>query len=147
MWWCWGSSKAYVPSGAVLNLWHFLAADRFAKRMRIISANIHMDGGISCLSGRTVAYRAEILKAESFIYAFTHDYWCDRYLLDSGDDVFITHWLFSSGWKVRVQTEVAATISTSIRGDSTYVLQLLRWARNSMRCQIRCLLWRPWMWR
>jgi cellulose synthase/poly-beta-1,6-N-acetylglucosamine synthase-like glycosyltransferase len=139
--------RAFVPSNIRQNLWHFLATYRLERRMQSISANIYIDGGMTCLSGRSVAYRAEILKAERFIDAFTHDYWYDRYLLDSGDDVFITHWLYSNNWRIQLQSEPMATISITIEGSSKFVLQLLRWARNSKRCSIRCLLWRLWMFR
>jgi Glycosyltransferase like family 2 len=83
---------AHVPPDAALSLWQYLAARRLEKRNISISASNYIDGGVTCLSRRTVAYRAEILTDEAFIFAFTHDYWRGRYLLDSGDDTFITRW-------------------------------------------------------
>jgi cellulose synthase/poly-beta-1,6-N-acetylglucosamine synthase-like glycosyltransferase len=139
--------KAYIPPSTPRNMWQFLAAIRLEKRMVRIAANNYVDGGMSCLSGRTVAYRAAILKTDAFMHAFTHDFWINRYLLDSGDDVFITHWLFRKGWRVRLQTEPAATIGTTVERSAKYLKQSLRWSRNSKRSQFRCLLLRPWMWR
>jgi cellulose synthase/poly-beta-1,6-N-acetylglucosamine synthase-like glycosyltransferase len=126
------------------NLWQSLAADRLARRMVRVCANNYMDHGMTCLSGRTAAYRAEILQTEQFIHSFTHEYWMRRYLLDTGDDVFVTHWLYSRGWKIRLQKDARAAISTIENNTSDYIYQLLRWSRNSKRMQIRCLC-RPWM--
>jgi cellulose synthase/poly-beta-1,6-N-acetylglucosamine synthase-like glycosyltransferase len=118
--------EAYIAATTQQCLWHFLAAIQLEKRMLRISANNYIDGGMTCLSGRTVAYRTNILKTDSFIHAFTHDLWMNRYLLDSGDDVFITHWLFLKGWKVRLQNKVVATIGTTIEGSAKYLDQNLR---------------------
>jgi len=121
---------AHVHPDAALSLWQYLAARRLEKRNISISASNYIDGGVTCLSGRTVAYRAEILTDEAFISAFTHDYWRGRYLLDSGDDTFITRWLYSKGWTMKIQTEPNAEISTIVVDSPKYLQQLIRWARN-----------------
>jgi cellulose synthase/poly-beta-1,6-N-acetylglucosamine synthase-like glycosyltransferase len=129
------------------NLWHSLETLRLERRMRRVAANLYIDGGTTCLSGRTVAYRAHILKNEGFIQAFTQDFWGGHYLLDSGDDVFITHWLLKHSWLITMQVSPDAAISTSLAGNSKYLLQLLRWTRNSKRGQILFLYYWPWVWR
>ncbi|KAN0107833.1 glycosyltransferase family 2 protein [Hyaloscypha variabilis] len=117
---------AHVPPDAALSLWQYLAARRLEKRNISISASNYIDGGVTCLSGRTLAYRAEILKDEAFISAFTHDFWRGRYLLDSGDDTFITRWLYSKNWAVKIQTELKAEISTIVVDSPRYLQQLIR---------------------
>lgn len=129
------------------NIWTDLEMLRVSQRMIQISANFAFDGSVTCLSGRTAAYRAEILKANDFVRAFTKDFWCGRYLLDSGDDVFITQWVLSTGWKLALQTSPAATIRMTCTSTSRHLLQLLRWARNSKRGQIRALFFHSWVWK
>jgi cellulose synthase/poly-beta-1,6-N-acetylglucosamine synthase-like glycosyltransferase len=82
---------ARLPAKGNPSIWQHLAAQRLEKRNIAISASNYLDGGVSCLSGRTVCYRAEILKAPAFIQSSTNDYWRGKYLLDSGDDTFINH--------------------------------------------------------
>ena len=88
---------AHLSPDAELSLWQYLASHRLKRRNINISASNYIDGGVMCLSGRTVGYRAEILKDEAFLSSFTNDYWRGTYLLDSGDDTFITRWLYAKG--------------------------------------------------
>ncbi|RDW69566.1 hypothetical protein BP6252_08586 [Coleophoma cylindrospora] len=131
--------RAHVSTEAPLSLWQYLAARRLKRRNISISASSYIDGGITCLSGRTVGYRAEILKDASFLYSFTHDHWRGRHLLDSGDDTFITRWLYTTGWRMKIQTAPEAEISTFVTDSPKYLQQLLRWTRNSRRSYIRCI--------
>ena len=82
---------ACLPAKCNPSIWQHLAAQRLEKLNIAIPASNYLDGGVSCLSGRTVCYRAEILKAGAFIQSSTNDYWRRKYLLNSGEDTFITH--------------------------------------------------------
>ncbi|KAI5359098.1 putative nucleotide-diphospho-sugar transferase [Septoria linicola] len=66
------------------------------------SACLNIDGGLPCLSGRTVAYRSDILQDEAFTHGFTHETW-RKNQLNADDDNFITRWLYSHGWKIKMQ--------------------------------------------
>ncbi|KAL0069994.1 hypothetical protein AAF712_002891 [Marasmius tenuissimus] len=85
-----GTSQRVQAVGNRMTVWEVLAAFRLSIRNIEISASTHIDGGIPCLSGRTAAYRTVILKDPEFLHGFTHDYWLDKYQLNSGDDKFLT---------------------------------------------------------
>lgn len=108
-----------------------------------ISASSYVDGGVTCLSGRTAGYGAEILKDAAFISSFTKDFWRGKYLLDSGDDTFITRWLYAKGWEIRIQSEPEAEIETVVADSAKLLRQLLRWTRNTRRSFLRCIFYIP----
>jgi cellulose synthase/poly-beta-1,6-N-acetylglucosamine synthase-like glycosyltransferase len=99
-------------------------------------------GGVSCLSGRTVAYRREPLlrvlpdlKGETF--------WGRQCV--SGDDGRLTWLILNLGLKtVYQQNAVAWTMMPdTARG---FFMQRLRWSRNSYRCYLRAIV-RGWLFR
>jgi hypothetical protein len=89
------------------------------------------------LSGRTAAYRASILQDPNFLEAFTNDYWRGQYRLDSGDDVFISKWIYCHKWKACYQVEKEFEVFTTVKADHNYLKQLIRWQRNSARYRLR----------
>lgn len=129
------------------SIWQRLADRRLARRNRNQTAMNYLDGGVTCLSGRTAAYRSDILKSSIFIQSFTRDFWLGIYLLDAGDDTFCTSWLIANGWQIKIQTASEAEIYTVVLDSSLFLRQVLRWARNSKRSSIRCLLGIPEIWR
>jgi cellulose synthase/poly-beta-1,6-N-acetylglucosamine synthase-like glycosyltransferase len=97
-------------------------------------------GGVSCLSGRTVAYRRDILldvlpglKGETF--------W-GRHCV-SGDDGRLTWLVLNKGYQtVYQQNAVAWTMMPdTARG---FFMQRVRWSRNSYRCYLRAIF-RGWL--
>jgi len=97
-------------------------------------------GGVSCLSGRTVAYRADVLlrvlpglKGETF--------WGRPCV--SGDDGRLTWLVLNEGYKtVYQQNAVAWTMMPdTARG---FFMQRVRWSRNSYRCYLRAIF-RGWL--
>ena len=86
--------RAEAP-GSRQRIWGYLGALYLERRNFDCAACMYMDGGLPCLSGRTVAYRTKILRDDSFIYGFTHEEWLGRYQLNADDDNFITRWLVS----------------------------------------------------
>lgn len=125
-----------------------LAARRLCQRNFSIASTQFLDGSVTCLSGRTAAYRASILKDEAFVRQFTHDIWRGQQLLDSGDDTFITRWLYSHGWRARIQMDPEAKIETPVAKDwQKFGKQMLRWTRNSRRSYLRCLFGIRDIWR
>jgi cellulose synthase/poly-beta-1,6-N-acetylglucosamine synthase-like glycosyltransferase len=138
-------SRARVQSSAssTQSVWHFLADFRFAQRFCHVAATNLVDGGISCLSGRTAAYHARLLQDGDFIEAFTGDDWRGKHRLDSGDDTFITRWIQTRGWKAVLQTYPAADIVTSAFESPKFLGQRIRWSRNAIRSFLRYLCdWR-----
>ncbi|KAF3920693.1 hypothetical protein ABW21_db0209047 [Orbilia brochopaga] len=87
--------------------WTILGAFYLERRNFEFSATTHMDGGVSCLSGRTVAYRTKILQDKAFMDGFTNELWRGKFALNTDDDNFLTRWIF--------------------------LKQCLRWARSNWR--------------
>jgi hypothetical protein len=117
-----------------LTIWESFGALNLVRRnMLHCSLAYFNDGQVMNLSGRTVAYRTSILKDEKFQKAFTTDLWRGRYLLKTGDDSFITGWLYKNGWKTCMQKDEKAVINANVNADWTYLKQLLRWSRDAGR--------------
>ena len=116
-------------------LWNFLGAIYLERRNFDISACTHMDGGVPCMSGRTVAYRSFILQDDCFQYGFTHETW-RKYQLNADDDNFMTRWMVSHGWKTYVQYHPQAELQTTLEDNSRFLRQCLRWCRSNWRSNL-----------
>ena len=108
---------------------------------------MYMDGGLPCLSGRTVAYRSNILKDQLFIQGFTHEEWLGRYQLNADDDNFITRWLVSHDKKIAFQYHKEAEILTTLENNPNFVKQCLRWSRSNWRSNITSMFCDRHIWR
>jgi len=119
-------------------LWNFLGAAYLERRNFDCSACLHIDGGLPCLSGRTVAYRTRILQDEAFTYGFTHEEWrtCQ---LNADDDNFITRWMYSHDWKIAMQYHKEAEVQTTLENGPKYLNQCLRWVRSNWRSNLTSL--------
>src|SRR5919109_2847235 len=99
-------------------------------------------GGVACLSGRTVAYRREILR--DVLPDLVHEtFWGRRCI--SGDDGRLTWLVLNKGFKTTYQDNALAwtMMPNSARG---FFMQRVRWARNSYRCYLRAIF-RGWLFR
>jgi N-acetylglucosaminyltransferase len=92
-------------------------------------------GGVSCLSGRTVAYRREALLP--VLPELVDERFLGRRCI-SGDDGRLTWLVLSQGYKaVYQQNAVAWTMMPdNFRG---FINQRIRWSRNSWRCYLRSI--------
>ena len=108
---------------------------------------MYMDGGLPCLSGRTVAYRSTILKDKAFIEGFTREVWLGRYQLNADDDNFITRWLVSHDKKIGFQYHKEAEILTTLEDNPNFVKQCLRWSRSNWRSNITSMFCERHIWR
>jgi len=112
---------------------HFLGTSYLERRSFMTCAFNAIDGSVSTLSGRTAAYRTNILKNEPFYHAFINSNW-RGHLLNTDDDKFLTRWVFSHDWKIRIQPDERAILLTSLEETYTgYGHQCLRWARAHWR--------------
>ncbi|KAI9766689.1 MAG: hypothetical protein M1840_006333 [Geoglossum simile] len=128
------------------NIWGFLAALYLERRNFEISANTNIDGGVSCLSGRTVAYRTHILQNSEFTHGFTHEYWLGKYQLNTGDDNFITRWVVSYGWRIYIQCHPEAELETTLEDSPRFLRQCLRWSRSNWRSNLTSMLYERHIW-
>jgi hypothetical protein len=119
--------------------WSFLGAAYLERRNFDCSACLHIDGGLPCLSGRTVAYRSCILQEDAFTHGFTNETWrtCQ---LNADDDNFITRWLYAHDWKIRMQYHKEAEVQTTLEDGPKYLSQCMRWIRSNWRSNFTSLL-------
>lgn len=108
---------------------------------------MYMDGGLPCLSGRTVAYRSRILKDTKFIHEFTNEEWLGCYQLNADDDNFITRWLISHDKKIGFQYHKEAEVLTTLEDNPNFVKQCLRWSRSNWRSNITSMFCDRHIWR
>ena len=99
-------------------------------------------GGVSCLSGRTVAYRTELLVA--VLPDLCGETFWGRQCV-SGDDGRLTWLVLNEGYKTTYQKDAVAwtMMPNTAKG---FFMQRIRWARNSYRCYLRATF-RGWLFR
>jgi cellulose synthase/poly-beta-1,6-N-acetylglucosamine synthase-like glycosyltransferase len=113
-------------------LYNWLGAAYIERRNFEISATHNIDGGTSCMSGRTGAYRTEILKSYDFLGGFKNEKW-GKYILNADDDNFVTRWLVAHQWKTWVQYDPECEIETTLETSTKFLYQCSRWARSNWR--------------
>jgi len=116
----------------ITRCWNWLGADYIERRNFEIAATHRIDGGTSCMSGRTNAIRTEILKDPLFLDGFCKERW-GRFHLNADDDNFITRWLVNHDWKTWIQFEPECEIETTLENNTSFLWQCLRWARSNWR--------------
>ena len=126
--------------------WNFLGAIYLERRNFDISACTNLDGGLPCLSGRTVAYRSAILQDGEFKHEFTHETW-QTYQLNADDDNFMTRWMVSHGWKTHVQYHKQAELQTTLEDNPRFMKQCLRWSRSNWRSNLTSMFVERYVWR
>lgn len=121
-----------VEGGAVARLYNWLGAAYIERRNFEISATHNIDGGTSCMSGRTGAYRTEILTSHEFLKGFTNEKW-GKHTLNADDDNFVTRWLVSHQWRTWVQYNPECEVETTLETGLRFLYQCSRWARSNWR--------------
>ncbi|OTA68334.1 glycosyltransferase family 2 protein [Hypoxylon sp. EC38] len=121
------------PDGSLsTHIFNWLGAAYIERRNFEISATHNVDGGTSCMSGRTGAYRSEILSSHDFLEGFKTERWRD-FILNADDDNFVTRWLVSHQWKTWIQYERECEIETTLENGLKFLYQCSRWARSNWR--------------
>ncbi|MCJ1425088.1 hypothetical protein MMC29_002976 [Sticta canariensis] len=138
--------RAEAP-GSRQRIWGYLGALYLERRNFDCAACMYMDGGLPCLSGRTVAYRTKILRDDTFIYGFTHEEWLGRYQLNADDDNFITRWLVSHDKAIWYQYHKEAEVQTTLEDNPKFLKQCLRWSRSNWRSNITSMFCEGHIWR
>lgn len=128
-------------------IWGFLGALYLERRNFDCAACMYMDGGLPCLSGRTVAYRTNIIRDEAFIYGFAHEEWLGRYQLNADDDNFITRWLVSHKKQIWYQYHKEAEVQTTLEDNPKFLKQCLRWSRSNWRSNITSMFYERHIWK
>jgi len=129
-------------------VWGFLGALYLERRNFDCAATTHMDGGVPCMSGRTVAYRKTILQDKKFMGGFTDEkWWFGQYQLNADDDNFITRWMVSHGWDTYMQYHPECEVLTTLEDNPKFLMQCLRWARSNWRSNLTSLVHERHIWR
>ncbi|KAL2017388.1 hypothetical protein VTK56DRAFT_2231 [Thermocarpiscus australiensis] len=121
-----------VGGDIMTRIFNWLGAAYIERRNFEISATHNIDGGTSCMSGRTGAYRTGILKSYEFLHSFKNEKW-GRYILNADDDNFVTRWLVAHQWKTWIQYEPECEIETTLENSTKFLYQCSRWARSNWR--------------
>ncbi|KAK4031207.1 glycosyltransferase [Parachaetomium inaequale] len=138
--------KRVVDGDVMTRIYNWLGAAYIERRNFEISATHNIDGGTSCMSGRTGAYRTEILKSYSFLGNFKNEKW-GRYILNADDDNFVTRWLVAHQWKTWIQYERECEIETTLETNTKFLYQCLRWARSNWRSNWTSLVRERHVWK
>ncbi|OJD35818.1 polysaccharide synthase [Diplodia corticola] len=145
----------YKAGFGLASFWNLCGVMRLERTNFDLAATNAVDGGVSCVSGRTCAVRTRILRDEAFLRAYTAEYifWGAVGPLNAGDDKWVTRWVLTHGWRARHQNCPEARIETvlGVRGGGPrFRGQCLRWARSSARdnpkMAVRDGLWRRYPW-
>jgi hypothetical protein len=122
-----------IRSGPVqARIYNWLGAAYIERRNFEISATHGIDGGTSCMSGRTCAFRSEILQSPLFLEGFKTERW-GKFQLNADDDNFVTRWLVSNLWKTWIQYNQECEIETTLENNIKFLYQCARWARSNIR--------------
>ncbi|MFN8566770.1 MAG: glycosyltransferase [Kouleothrix sp.] len=133
----------YPSDGQRATLWERLADIyldiRYADE---VPATTRWGRAVSCLSGRTAAYRTTLLQQlrEPFLHETFNGIACM-----SGDDKRYTSLILQNGYHTWNQLN-ACVYSTFNPRFGGFVKQRIRWSRNSFRSDLRAL-WQGWVWR
>jgi len=127
-------------------IFNWLGAAYIERRNFEISATHGLDGGTSCMSGRTGAYRSEILKSPLFLEGFKTERW-GKYQLNADDDNFVTRWLVSNQWQTWIQYNKECEIETTLENGMKFLYQCCRWARSNWRSNYTSLVTERYVWR
>jgi len=127
-------------------LYNWLAAIYIERRNFEVSATHNIDGGTSCMSGRTCALRTETLQDPAFLRGFATETWRGR-PLNADDDNFVTRWLVAKGWKTWVQYNSECEVETTLENNLKFLYQCARWARSNWRSNYTSLVVERQIWR
>ncbi|KAL5943069.1 Type 2 glycosyltransferase [Pyricularia oryzae] len=127
-------------------MWNWLGAAYIERRNFEISATHNMDGGTSCMSGRTGAYRSEILQDYEFLKGFMEEEWWGK-ILKADDDNFVSRWLVSHQWRTWIQYEPECEVETTLENNIKFLYQCSRWARSNWRSNWTSLIKERYVWK
>ncbi len=107
-----------------------------------VPATTILGQAVSCLSGRTAAYRTKLL--QSLREAFLKETFNGKPCV-SGDDKRYTCLILQRGYKTwnQLNARVYSTFKPDFNG---FQKQRIRWSRNSFRSDLRAL-WQGWVWK
>ena len=123
-----------LDTGPCWKQWINYLGRAYIQRRNFETAATHgIDGGTSCMSGRTHAMLTRIVKDDKFLSGFQGEKWGEN-RLQADDDNFVTRWLIAKGWETWVQHNPECEIETTLENDIRFFYQCDRWASSNWRC-------------
>ena len=99
-------------------------------------------GAVVCVSGRTAAYRREIVL--QVLPHLEDEFFLGKRCI-AGDDGRLTWLVLASGYRTVYQS-TAHALSMFPTTFRAFCKQRVRWSRNSYRCYLTAM-WKGWLWR
>lgn len=122
--------------------WRRIAAWMLNLRYKDYVPAMGAKGAVACLSGRTAAYRRELITP--MLPDLEHEIFLGRECV-AGDDGRLTWLVLGAGYKT-VHQDTAHAVSMFPSTFGGFTQQRLRWARNSYRCYLTAG-WKGWLWK
>ena len=133
----------YPSDGVKATLWERIADIYLDIRYSDeVPATTQWGRAVSCLSGRTAAYRTKLL--QDLREPFLNEKFMGNQCM-SGDDKRYTSLILQNGYRTwnQLDAQVWSTFNPKFSG---FIKQRIRWSRNSFRSDLRAL-WQGWVWR
>jgi N-acetylglucosaminyltransferase len=131
--------SVYVPDSSI---WRRTAGWMLNVRYLDFVPAMGSAGAVACLSGRTAAYRRELILP--MLAQLEHEVFLGRECI-AGDDGRLTWLVLSRGYRT-VHQDSARADSMFPGTFRAFVRQRLRWSRNSYRCYFTAA-WKGWLWK
>jgi hypothetical protein len=129
------------------NLPELFGALYITRRNHETVATNFIDGGLSCLSGRTFAIRTTILQNSEFSEEYLGEKW-RGHCLNPDDDNFVTRWVWRRGYKIQIQSAEEVVVHTTLANTfSKYLSQCIRWERSRWRHTFTLVTKYPRIWK
>lgn len=136
-----GVGTRQVVAGRVTSIWRRLASWLLDIRFLDYVPAMGARGGVPCLSGRTAAYRREVITP--LLPQLEHEIFFGKECV-AGDDGRLTWLVLSQGFRT-VHQRSAVAVSMFPDTFRAFTKQRIRWSRNSYRCYLTAA-WRGWLW-
>lgn len=133
-------TRQYVAAPET-SIWRRIAAWLLNIRYEDYTPAMGARGAAPCLSGRTAAYRRDVITA--MVADMEYEYFLGR-LCVAGDDGRLTWLTLSQGYRTVFQP-TAVAISMFPDTMRAFFKQRMRWSRNSYRCYLTAA-WKGWLW-
>jgi cellulose synthase/poly-beta-1,6-N-acetylglucosamine synthase-like glycosyltransferase len=117
------------------SFWNMIGALYLERNNFNAGATNAVDGGMSCISGRTSVHRTQVLQQKEFMDGFKNERFFFGIFgpLDADDDKYITRYYVRKGYAVKFQICEDALIETTLGEFPKYLSQCVRWARTTWR--------------
>jgi cellulose synthase/poly-beta-1,6-N-acetylglucosamine synthase-like glycosyltransferase len=137
--------RAKIPNKTP-NLFEIMADFRLSVRYIENKAMLVVDAGTSCISGRTMCYKTNIIKNTDFYEKFLNEYFFKSHLL-SGDDKFITRYILNNKYDTYHQLNNNCCLTTTFESGIKSFKQSFRWQKNTYRSDITLLFIERKIWK